>query len=118
VDSPPVLSVTDALILAQKVDGVLLVAEAGKVRTDALRSAVAALESVKAPMLGVVLNKMSQRGGAYYYSGYYSARYTQAGARSARNAAAAQVLLTNMVKQLTLRLGRLLSKREQLDGSG
>ena len=66
VDSPPALSVSDALILAQRVDGVVLVAEAGRTRRDALRRAVEALEGVKAPLLGVVLNKVSIRHGAYY----------------------------------------------------
>ena len=70
VDSPPVLSVTDALILAQKVDGVLLVVEAGRTRRDVLRGAAASLQSVKAPILGVVLNKVRVRRGSYYYGNY------------------------------------------------
>jgi non-specific protein-tyrosine kinase len=72
VDSPPALSVTDALILAQNVDGVLLVVEAGKTRRSALTSLVAALESVKAPILGVVLNRVTTSQSVYYHDGRYA----------------------------------------------
>ncbi|MBC7232385.1 MAG: polysaccharide biosynthesis tyrosine autokinase [Chloroflexi bacterium] len=71
LDSPPVLSAADASILAQKVDGVLLVTEMGRTRTEVFRRAVAALEGVKARLLGVVLNKMTARPGGYYYGYYY-----------------------------------------------
>lgn len=66
LDSPPVLSMADASILAQKVDGVVLVAEAGRVRTDAFCEMVGALRSVKARLLGVVLNRVKTQPGRYY----------------------------------------------------
>ena len=78
LDSPPVLSVADASILAQRADGVLLVVEMGRTRTDMFRRAVAALESVKAHLMGVVLNKVSVRAGGYgyyHYYYYYSSQY-------------------------------------------
>ncbi len=71
LDSPPMLSAADASILAQKVDGVLLVAETGRVRTEAFRQAVTALQRVQARLVGVVLNKVSSRPGSYYYYYYY-----------------------------------------------
>lgn len=78
LDSPPVLSMADASILAQKVDGVLMVVEMGKTRTDVFRRAVAALERVKAHVTGIVLNKVvSQPGGYYYDYYYYSSRYSE-----------------------------------------
>ena len=67
LDSPPVLSMADASILAQKVDGVLMVVEMGKTRTDVFRRAVAALERVKAHVTGIVLNKVVSQPGGYYY---------------------------------------------------
>ncbi len=70
IDTPPALSVTDASILAQKVDGVLLVAEMGRVRSDVFWHAVAALEKVRAPIIGVVLNKVRARPGSYGYYHY------------------------------------------------
>ena len=78
LDSPPVLSMADASILAQKVDGVLMIVEMGKTRTDVFRRAVAALERVKAHVTGIVLNKVvSQPGGYYYDYYYYSSRYSE-----------------------------------------
>ncbi len=74
IDSPPILAVADASILAARSDGTLLVVEAGKTRTDAVRKAREALERANAKVLGVVINKVRSRGGGYYrygYSGYY-----------------------------------------------
>lgn len=55
-DTPPVVAVTDAAVLAPKVDGVLLVFHAGKTRRDRAREARQTLEKVKANIVGVVLN--------------------------------------------------------------
>lgn len=55
-DSPPVLPITDAVLLASKVDGVVLVYEAGRTARSALLRAKAQLESAGAKILGVVLN--------------------------------------------------------------
>lgn len=69
IDSPPVLPVADATALAQAVDGVLLVLEAGKTRRQAARHAVESLRQVGANLVGVVLNAMpTHRGSDYYYS--------------------------------------------------
>ena len=66
LDSPPVLSVADASILAQKAGAVLLVAQPGKTRSDALKDSVLDLERVRVRVLGVVLNKAGQSAGHYY----------------------------------------------------
>ncbi|QMV43223.1 CpsD/CapB family tyrosine-protein kinase [Cohnella cholangitidis] len=55
-DTPPVLLVTDAQIVAAKSDGVLLVIGAGKVKRDAAVKAKKLLEHVQANILGVVFN--------------------------------------------------------------
>jgi polysaccharide biosynthesis transport protein len=83
VDSPPLLSVTDAAILAQKVDGVLLVAEMGRVRTDVFAHAVGSLQRVKAHILGVVINKLALRRSSYYY-GYDRYQYPNEGEKAER----------------------------------
>jgi non-specific protein-tyrosine kinase len=57
-DAPPVGAVTDAAILASRVDGVLLVIDAGITPRDAARRARAQLEKVNARLLGVVLNNV------------------------------------------------------------
>lgn len=79
IDTPPVLSVTDAVSLSSDVDGVLMVVRAGNTRRDALRRMQELLAQVNARTLGVVLNAMdlTASDSAYYYyyggaqSGYY-----------------------------------------------
>jgi len=78
-DSPPVLVVTDAVILAGKLNSTLLVADAGRTRSDALRRSVETLSKVNAKMLGVVLNKMARRNAEGYY--YYNYDYSASGDR-------------------------------------
>jgi len=55
-DSPPIIAVTDAAVLATRVDGVLLVIKAGKTRREMAQRAKAILEKVNANLFGVVLN--------------------------------------------------------------
>lgn len=72
-DSPPILPVTDALLLAAKTKHLLWVIAAGKTRSDPLRRAREALAQVDTKILGVVLNRMSVgRGYGYYY--YYDSK--------------------------------------------
>jgi capsular exopolysaccharide synthesis family protein len=69
-DSPPVLAVADATVLSKRVDGLVLVAEAGQTRLAAARQAIINLQQAGANVLGGVLNRVSGKGGGYYY--YYS----------------------------------------------
>jgi capsular exopolysaccharide synthesis family protein len=71
VDSPPALVVTDATLLAALADGTILVAEAGRTRSTALRQAVDGLSRATDRLLGVVLNKISRRGAAAYHHYYH-----------------------------------------------
>ena len=66
-DTPPVVAVTDAAVLATKVDGVLLVFQAGKTSRDRARQARQILEKVKANIVGVVLNNAQIEQGYGYY---------------------------------------------------
>jgi non-specific protein-tyrosine kinase len=54
-DAPPVVAVTDASLLASKVDGVLLVVKAGNTKRDHVRAAKDRLEKVNARLVGAVL---------------------------------------------------------------
>ena len=72
VDSPPLLPVTDAVILAQAVDTTLLVVAAGQTRGRDLRRATEALSLVHATTIGVVLNEVTKATG-YGYG--YGKRY-------------------------------------------
>jgi non-specific protein-tyrosine kinase len=65
-DTPPVVAVTDAAVLAPRVDGVLLVLHAGHTRRDRAREARHILEKVKANIVGVVLNGAKQERGYAY----------------------------------------------------
>ena len=68
-DSPPVVLVSDAAILANRVDGVLLVVRSGSTRRDTITKAVTGLKKVGANLVGTVLNRVESRddGGYYYY---------------------------------------------------
>ncbi|WP_083227546.1 CpsD/CapB family tyrosine-protein kinase [Geobacillus thermoleovorans] len=68
-DTPPVLAVTDAQILANQCDGTVLVIESGGTEIEAAVKAKELLEAANAKLLGVVLNKRKHRDGGYYY--YY-----------------------------------------------
>jgi protein-tyrosine kinase len=67
-DTPPVVAVTDAAVLAGKVDGVLLVITAGKTRREYARTAVQRLQQVNARLVGIVLTNVQMGGG---FEGYY-----------------------------------------------
>lgn len=57
-DAPPIIAVTDAAVLASKVDGVLLVINAGTTKRDHAQRAKALLEKVNARLVGAVLNNV------------------------------------------------------------
>jgi len=74
LDSPPVAAVTDAVVLAQNVDGVVLVVKSFKVGRDLVLQAKRQLEDVDANLYGVALNDFDiqrKRYGYYYYYAYY-----------------------------------------------
>ena len=77
IDSPPVNAVSDALVMASRVDGVLIVAKAKRTTAEALRTAYHALMNIDAPVIGTVLNDVHRgtlgyyKKGKYYRKGYY-----------------------------------------------
>jgi capsular exopolysaccharide synthesis family protein len=76
LDSPPVLAVTDAVVLAKQADGIILVAKAGKTIRDDVKRAARQFSDVDANIVGVVLNELDvrDRGYGYYYQ-YYGYGY-------------------------------------------
>ena len=79
IDSPPILSVTDALVLSPVVDGVVMVIHGGKTARDVVGKATSHLEHVGAKILGAVINNVDIESSEYYYYyrhyydyGYYS----------------------------------------------
>jgi len=73
LDSPPLGGGGDSIILSTIVDGVILVAKSGKSKSEVLRRAVCDLSSVRARVLGVILNgcNVGREGHDYYYSYRY-----------------------------------------------
>jgi capsular exopolysaccharide synthesis family protein len=74
-DCPPVLPVTDAVLLSAKVDGVLLVADIGQARRAGLKQTKEQFERARARLVGLIFNKVSAHHGGYhgyyYHRGYY-----------------------------------------------
>ena len=71
IDTPPCLSVTDAVVLSPEADRVILVTRAGKTTKLALRRACELLLHVNARVMGTVLNALDlHSGGGYYYYTY------------------------------------------------
>jgi exopolysaccharide transport family protein len=69
IDTPPVLAVTDAVILASIADSVVLVARSGHTSSQSLRRTAELLTSVNAKLAGVVVNDLAPKSLAY--SDYY-----------------------------------------------
>ena len=73
-DTPPVIILTDAVILSKVTDGVITVVECGKTPKKTLPHVYKLLGSAKARVIGIVLNKISIHSGSYYHR-YYSHYY-------------------------------------------
>ena len=70
-DSPPVVAVADAAILASQVDGVLVVIRAHQTKQNLAESAKNLLDKASANIIGIVLNGIPMSGEDYYYYYYY-----------------------------------------------
>ena len=71
LDTPPVLPVTDALVLSRMVDGVILVLDSGEIKVEMARDVKNQLVQAEANILGVVLNKVRSEHHGYGYGYYY-----------------------------------------------
>ncbi|MCK8059900.1 MULTISPECIES: CpsD/CapB family tyrosine-protein kinase [unclassified Fusibacter] len=71
-DTPPVLPVTDAVILGTMIDGALLVCNSGVVKKHLAAAAKDKLLNVGTKLMGVVLNKIPMKGDKYHYYYYYA----------------------------------------------
>jgi capsular exopolysaccharide synthesis family protein len=73
IDTPPVTAVTDAAILAQYADGVVIISKAFVTPKELVRAAIETLQKVNSKIFGVVLNNvnMSKEGAYYYQYSYY-----------------------------------------------
>lgn len=71
IDTPPLISVTDAQIVATKVDGTILVVREGVANKGAVMKAKELLDTVHARIIGTILNDVSGHDESGYYGGYY-----------------------------------------------
>jgi exopolysaccharide transport family protein len=77
VDTPPALSVTDAVVLSQRADAVVLVIRSGHTTKQALRRARDILARVNAKVVGVLLNAVDLSSPDYYYYYEYQGKYSR-----------------------------------------
>ena len=75
LDTPPVLGFPEPLQMAVAVDGVLVVAVAGRTHRKALGSAVATLKRLRANVVGIVLNEVRADSSDNYYYYHYNSKY-------------------------------------------
>ncbi|MEG6585040.1 CpsD/CapB family tyrosine-protein kinase [Dendrosporobacter sp. 1207_IL3150] len=81
IDAPPVVAVTDASVLASKVDGIILIVNSGTNRPEMVQKAKELLVKANGHILGVVLNRVEiEEEHAYYYY-YYGNEDNKKGVR-------------------------------------
>jgi non-specific protein-tyrosine kinase len=71
IDTPPVLPVTDALVVSRWADAILLVSAAGITTKKQVHRALELLNQVEAPLVGSVMNQAPTDGSGYGYAGRY-----------------------------------------------
>jgi capsular exopolysaccharide synthesis family protein len=99
IDTPPVLAVSDPLVVAADVDAMVVVAYAGRTRIEALRHALGMLSQRSVRVVGVVLNQRTGRNTDNYYSygGYYGAdEHAPTSGKSGREAKNADQVATSL----------------------
>jgi capsular exopolysaccharide synthesis family protein len=75
IDTPPVLAVTDAVIIAPYVSGLVFVVGAEMTRRAHVERAIETIQSGKPNIIGAVLNRVDLNRNKYYYSRYYGYHY-------------------------------------------
>ncbi len=77
LDTPPVMPATDALLIAPKTDGTVLVVKAANTDRKIIHDVIDQFNTVNQPVLGLLLNQVDMRKEGYYryYQKYYSSYY-------------------------------------------
>jgi succinoglycan biosynthesis transport protein ExoP len=75
VDTPPVLAVSDAMVLGPSIDRAILVVEGGKTPREALRRAREKLDTHRIKCLGVIINNVRIQESGHYYGSHYYKRF-------------------------------------------
>ncbi len=118
-DTTPVLPVTDAVLLSQKVEGVIVLYEVGKIARGVLKRTKSHLDSVKANILGIILNNVRPEYGPEYYDYHYQYYYEE-GKPPRRETEWEKVKdylspenLSKMASEAKIRLARSFGKKEK-----
>jgi polysaccharide biosynthesis transport protein len=77
IDSPPVMAVTDASVIAHNASGVVFVVGSEMISQGAAKAALEQLDAVKAKYVGGILNRVDVHRNPYYYSRHYRREYTK-----------------------------------------
>ena len=78
VDSPPLVSVSDGILIAQHCDGAILIVRSGETPRSLIRQSMNQLQQTDCRLLGTVLNGVATGNRAYgRYYGYYSKYYSE-----------------------------------------
>jgi non-specific protein-tyrosine kinase len=78
IDTPPIVPVSDAVVLSSRVDGVLVIVKAGSTRRRHLSKAIDMLNQADAPIIGAVLNDAGRHVRYGYYRRYGKGRKKRA----------------------------------------
>jgi tyrosine-protein kinase Etk/Wzc len=70
-DSPPILTVSDALVLSQRLDGAVIVVRGGSTSRTSLKNTVEIFSKAQISIMGIVLNDVDFRRERYYYGYHY-----------------------------------------------
>lgn len=70
-DSPPMIDVTDSILIGKLVDQTILIARSGVSTYESLKQADKMLKSINAKILGMVVNAVDEKKQKYYYYKYY-----------------------------------------------
>lgn len=78
IDSPPLVSVSDGLLIAQHCDGAILIVRSGETPRNLIRQSIDQLQGSGCRLLGTVLNGVATGNRAYgYYYGHYYKYYSE-----------------------------------------
>ena len=78
IDCPPIGLVVDPAVIAPLCDGTMILVEANQVKYRLAQESVAKMKATGCPILGVILNKVSEKKYGRYYTKYYGKRYYKA----------------------------------------
>ncbi|OGW30068.1 MAG: hypothetical protein A2X59_13160 [Nitrospirae bacterium GWC2_42_7] len=75
-DSPPIMTVTDALILSKVVEGTIVVTRVGRTTYEAVSRGLKSMKDINAHVIGIVINAFdAEKSSYYYYRSYYNYYY-------------------------------------------